>query len=375
MKSKKIIFYTIFVIVILFSLEAISRIAFIYILPKHYDPIRRVLSGDNVIVTSYQRSHGQAYLLYTPMPNITIEGKKQHNSQGYRGNPVSMDRTPGVCRILFLGGSTTYGWKVYDSKYTYPAFSEGLLNQDLSKECKKVEVINAGLPFGTSAELFSHYHYKFHYYKPDLVVINTGGNDAYLPTIPYYQPDYSHNRQPIISLKPLPKIGRIALKSRLLSMLIIPLIYDADKQGGSFIRPPGDAPRTIWYPRMTKKKYTEDYPDIPYEEDGFVHNIDSLIREILNDDAKILLVGFREAPINDFTKSMLKGIAKYRGYLKELAKKYPDVDFAPFPANVISPKNWVDKCHLNENGQLEKAKYVTKYIKKIFNQKKQDTQN
>ena len=63
---------------------------------------------------------GQPYLTYVPAPNYK-QGLNYHNEQGYRGKAVSMERRPGVARVLCLGGSTTYGDGVEDSNATYPA--------------------------------------------------------------------------------------------------------------------------------------------------------------------------------------------------------------------------------------------------------------
>ncbi len=95
----------------------------------------------------------QAYLLYTARPGMF--GTNYHNRQGYRGPEVPMQRTPGVARIVCLGGSTTYGWSVADPLHAFPAQLADILQQQLPEGVRGVEVINAGLPWATTAAAVS----------------------------------------------------------------------------------------------------------------------------------------------------------------------------------------------------------------------------
>ena len=157
-----------------FFTELVCAIVLETALPE-LNQMRKILKGDVPAGESFQRAIGQSYLNYVPAPGYTDEGGIQHNEQGYRGNPVTFQRRPGVKRILFLGGSTTYGWGIGRADQTYPAYLEHLINQALLPSGGKVEVINAGLPWGTTAEMLTHYHFKFHFYRPDLVILNPGG--------------------------------------------------------------------------------------------------------------------------------------------------------------------------------------------------------
>lgn len=369
-KKKKILFGSILFFLTLLVLEGASRLTFAYILPDGYARIRAVLAGETGPEALAQdritpNTIGQAYLLYIPAPGYTKNGKLVHNSQGYRGRAVNMDREEGVYRILFLGGSTTYSVSVEDSDQTFPAQVERLLNDPASGTKRRVEVINAGLPAGSSAEMFTHYHFKFHYYKPDLVVIHTGGNDAQTKRIPYYHPDYSHHRQQPVTPKELPWPGRVVLKSRLLGLLVMPIIYGFESPDvlTTVNYSPKAPPPARWYPRMT---LPDQEFNIIWDEYGFVHNIGSLISEISSDGARVVLLPFREAPMNRFNSTERKLLELNRHILRTLGTKL-DVAFVPFPQDIITPENWIDKCcHLNEAGVLEKARYFAPHIRKII---------
>jgi lysophospholipase L1-like esterase len=135
-----------------------------------------------------------------------------------------------------MGGSTTYGEGSAKANETYPAYLETLLANDLPTGWKGIEVINAGIPYGTTAEILTQYQFKFHYYRPDLVILNPGGNDAVGLVLPHYHPDYSHWRKAMQAPQPLQPAGRALLHSRLVSALLIPLLYGAHPASDSFIK-------------------------------------------------------------------------------------------------------------------------------------------
>ena len=138
------------------------------------------------------------YLLWENTPEyISPEGIRQTNNLGYR-NKEDLDFTKdaGVFRILVLGGSTTWGYLLDDPDDTWPSQLEGILNDALleNSDFDKIEVINGGLNYATSAELLLHYLFRDRYLDPDIVIIHTGGNDAKLLLFHDYNPDYSDFR-------------------------------------------------------------------------------------------------------------------------------------------------------------------------------------
>ena len=349
------------------ALELLARLAFAYVLPPDYARVRDALAGKARFRPGYQKTTEQAYLLYIPTPNMPVDGQIDHNSQGYRGKAVPMDRTSGVYRILCMGGSTTYGWSVPHAGSAYPAQLERVLNENPPAGYRAVEVINAGAPYATSAEMLTHYHFKFHYYKPDLVILNEGGNDPPGILEPNYQPDYSNWRQAPIPIRPLPRFGRRLLKSRLVSLLLVPALYGRTPGEPSFVRDPSVAPEALWYPRRTTGRSQAAMPHIPLEEYAFAHNHQALILAIQRDGAKLLLMPFRESPSHGYAPAEVECIAFNRKLMEEYATRY-GAGFAPFPADVISPGNWVDSCHLNEAGELEKARYVAPFVRRLIAQ-------
>lgn len=361
-RGKKRAFAWIMIVMLVALAEGLARLA----MPANIATGRRILLGrENTLLMRMQNTIGQPYLLYIGAPNYRDPRfGLQHNEDGYRGKAVPLDRRPGVLRVLCLGGSTTYGSSVGRPEQAYPAVLEELLRADLPSGYQDVEVINGGLTWGTSAELLTHYHFKYHYYRPDLVIINEGGNDAEGYTLPYYHPDNSNWRQPLVNLRPLPPRWRWLASSRLISIFVLNVFYADQLYGGQFVMTSGAKPAAPWF--KPGGKLMEKRQDIPLEYLSFLHNMDALVRSVLADKARVLLVPFRPAPNGYARKPFeLSQILRHEKIFQDMAVQY-GVGFAPFPADVISPGNWTDHCHLNVQGEREKAAHIAPYVRHVL---------
>lgn len=364
--SKKNIFRAIILGGTLTIAESLARFTCSYILPE-YERTRQLLAGEPCSQFTSVLATGQAYLCYIPSPNYRNESGVQHNRHGYRGKLVPLQRTPNVARILCLGGSTTYGWGSPRADETYPAYLEQILANSMPKEVSGVEVINGGVYAATTAEIMTHYLFKWHYYNPDLVIINPGGNDAMSLELPNYHPDSSHSRKPLIIPEPVSRGGRILLKSRLLSIALINFLYGKDPNvigggntKGEFTPPPA----AQWYEKSPTSYDPKGWKKIPKKDISFNHNMDVICREIKQDGAKILLVPFREGP--RWTKFRSPEILELEHTLLEEMRDRFGLGYAPFPSEVISPDNWTDNCHNNPAGCKQKAAYLARYVRYLL---------
>jgi hypothetical protein len=96
-------------------------------------------------------------LNYGLMPNYSMDGVALHNEDGYRGPKINCVKGS-KCRILFLGGYTTYGM-LKDPGKSFPAQTGKALNEYFKKD--SVEIINGGMAEGTSAEDLNFYLHKY----------------------------------------------------------------------------------------------------------------------------------------------------------------------------------------------------------------------
>lgn len=102
------------------------------------------------------------------------------NGHGHRDDEVSLEKPPGVFRILVLGDSFTVGANVRQEE-AYPQVLERLLNANAASG-RRFEVVNTAVggwePF-QYAQYYEHYGRAF---EPDLVLVGFFvGNDAYNP--------------------------------------------------------------------------------------------------------------------------------------------------------------------------------------------------
>ena len=118
-------------------------------------------------------------------PNYTLhsaagqgEETARTNSLGFRGPDFEPSKTPGTFRILALGGSSTFGFHNEDDE-TYPHYLQRLFDDDAGGP--RVEVINGGFPYYTTASIRSLVEAEILSYEPDLVTLYTAYNDASWP--------------------------------------------------------------------------------------------------------------------------------------------------------------------------------------------------
>jgi lysophospholipase L1-like esterase len=90
-----------------------------------------------------------------------------------RGEVVSLRPDDSQVRILCIGGSSTFGAGVRNDSNTWAQRLEDLLGEDLP-----VDVINAGVPGGTTFDNLFFMREAFAECRPDWVVISCAYNDA-----------------------------------------------------------------------------------------------------------------------------------------------------------------------------------------------------
>jgi lysophospholipase L1-like esterase len=97
------------------------------------------------------------------------------NVHGFRGPEIPRAKDPARRRVVTLGDSGTFGWMVTDDE-CYPRQLESILREMYTKA--PVDVINAGVPGYTSLQGLRYFKGTIAGFKPDLVIVAFGGNDA-----------------------------------------------------------------------------------------------------------------------------------------------------------------------------------------------------
>jgi lysophospholipase L1-like esterase len=107
-----------------------------------------------------------------------------HNLFGLRSPYETVARHAGVCRVVTLGDSFTWGGGVAETKDTWPARLEALLNREYAPaRCQVINMAEAGYTTANEAEKLRRLGWQF---NPDIVVVQYFENDP-LPSGPDFE--------------------------------------------------------------------------------------------------------------------------------------------------------------------------------------------
>lgn len=123
-------------------------------------------------------------LLWKLRPSQTFTKKYFHdrfsgiyeiNSFGLRGDNFALEKKKGAFRVICLGDSITFGWRV-DHKDTYPKKLEEILKVNFPE--KDIEVINAGVVGYSSLQGLHFLERDILKFNPDILIVYFGVNDG-----------------------------------------------------------------------------------------------------------------------------------------------------------------------------------------------------
>lgn len=339
--------------------EVFSYIYFQYLLPQQLrDNARFTIWGISPLP---QEVKPYLWSNYAPNPQ-----SPQVNQYGWRyGGGAKGDHF----RILCLGGSTTWSAKVSEAKKSYPAQLEKYL-QNLGYH---VDVVNAGVSYYTSAEEVGTLAFRGIYTEPDLVLIHTGGNDIFPFLSPEtYQPDYSHWRMVDEQYDNLSRNDMFRAFWHVPSWtfrLFLTVILKPD----AFIRA-----MVAKQPRSAEEDIL-DINDISQRQAiGLEKNLTTLISIARGHGADVvtILFNFQYDRLHTLIPSLQENPVKYQNakervrFAMESSNKTiqhvsDEMGVPVIPFDLFVPSNndfWVDQCHLNDEGTLEKAIFIGQWL-------------
>jgi lysophospholipase L1-like esterase len=174
-KFHKAIFFS-FLSILLFLF--IAEVLFRLIDFQKVYPERAFLLNPELSYPKYYKK--DAELFWRIRPNQTIKGEffvdgiYKINSKGYREREFSAEKDPDLTRIICVGNSCTFGWKV-NLEQTYPKILEKLLNQNLPQP--KFEVIDAGMTGYSTFQGVRFLKREILGFHPDIIIFSYGWND------------------------------------------------------------------------------------------------------------------------------------------------------------------------------------------------------
>lgn len=309
------------------------------------------------------------YYLYRNKAFSKVNDIQQINKAGFRnGEKEFSKKKKGVIRIIAIGGSTTFGWMINDYKKTWPLQLEEILNKSL-KGSGKVEVINAGLPGGTSAESLISFILNDKFLKPDLVIFHNGGNDIGPLFYKDYSPDYRNFKSVTGSHELRPGEFKLIENSNFIKLLYAFWLQDVNL---SAIR---GEPKDTATPKEALTNVKNNSPV------GFHRNMETLIQGTFSIGAIPVIFPFHLADKKVFKivpkqmrysekyhEATRIGLNKNKAVLKSLAKKYA-APYFEMNQDLIPAEDFFDHCHLKPEGDKIKAEFIAKNLLPLVKQR------
>ncbi len=178
--------------------------------------------GDDLFINSNEASRDvlyapHHYLGYVLTPNLE-RGGNRHNSLGFRGDEISLNKPENTYRIVTIGGSTTYSTGVQNYLESYP-YQLGEYLKQLGRS--HIEVVNAGVGGYASYHSLIGLQFKVLPLQPDLLIVYQGYNDIHTRFVyPHskYRGDNSGHISPFVPAIAMPEIWEYSTAMRVIGV-------------------------------------------------------------------------------------------------------------------------------------------------------------
>ncbi len=131
----------------------------------------------HLLVPDQRIDPGKAWGDSTNDHNATKSLTYRINGYGYRGDDFDLDKRPGSCRLVIVGGSSVFDLGAGDGE-DWPRQVERLLTpQATALGIAPLKVINAGVPGHSSADAVAKLYTDLWRFEPDAVLLYNAWND------------------------------------------------------------------------------------------------------------------------------------------------------------------------------------------------------
>ena len=224
---------------------------------------------------------------------------------------------------------------------------------------KQVQVINAGLSYGTSAEAVAGYVFRHQHLQLDIIIYHGGGNDVLPLFFDEYNAEHTHFRGHGNGLTPRPAERPFLARSNIAKYLYarwlepVATVY--------FTSP-------FWEvsPEDALKRVTSREPE------GFRRNVEYLVSQATQTGSQMILFGFLQARKENLTKNarafagyeeaLVIGLQKSYEVMAQVARRH-GIPFIIPPQEKFKDEWFQDNCHLTVEGEATKAEFLFEVLK------------
>ncbi len=289
--------------------------------------------------------------IFVPHPFTTYAANPtniNHNAQGYRAKKGKVYKADSESiNIVSLGGSSTYGTRVY-TKDSYPYLLEETLRQSTYTE-KTINVINAGLGGYSTPNIISLLSGKIVHLNPEIIIFYVGFNDAWTRLMfSGFKLDYSHAQKSWV--EPDFAFWRY---SKFLDIVAGKLGYPSAKPHI----------HSIAWQQMSGS------PDTNLSNssvDAFRANLMTLIGITRTHGSIPILVtqatDFRNHPLPANNKEWMQALEQHTKVIAQVANSM-SVDLIDVRSPMTNRKEYfLDVLHMNRTGNKQRAKIIADYL-------------
>jgi lysophospholipase L1-like esterase len=304
------------------GLELTARVLTHFDVVQYWKPIRIVWTPGT---EDYRLAHltMDEYLQPDPVLIWKPWAKPPYNGQRFKGPLMAVPKPPGVFRIMLYGDSNTDG----PDRGGWPAQLQRILEERTAGGGLRFEVVNAGVAGYSSHQGLLRFEQEVGTYRPDLVTVSFGWNDA--AEIGAGRPDRDY--QPSAARV---RVLRLLLKSRLYLVLM------------RYLQPTKPAAEIRGYtPRVALPDYLQDmerFADVAARRGALVVFLTRPHRE---PEAKLRQVSNWEREVPEYN-------SRLRLWARDRALPLVDVQSTFERAGAAF---FVDNCHFTEAGHQRMA--------------------
>lgn len=357
-------------IIFCFFLEFLSRIALVNLFSEKqfsayasYSQLKERYGNSRLVA--------HRHLGYVTSPNFQFQQNK-HNSLGFRGDEIKIQKPDSIFRIICLGGSTTYSDGVNDYKKSFPYLLEKKLQNKFGKQ---IEVVNAGVPGYTTLETLINFQTRILDLNPDLIIVYHCVNDVHARFVypfEFYKGDYSG----FLEINSPFKKNSIFEQSTILRIVMIRLgLIDSHNSMARILK----IPKTSLSKEFIAQKNNGKYPSEVFAEKSakeilktnqpifFKRNLESLVVIAKKNNVDVMLSTFAYSPFfeNQFISFEDYQLAIEEG--NEVIKKIAEISnvrFFDFAYQMPKETNFfTDGIHFSEEGNQLRAKLFEEFLR------------